>query len=282
MKQIAILSNDERYMRMIPKLLHGHWQIHLLHEVEEEGNIHIHHQIHQLPFEQLQMIILPIKGLDLECRLPIDEQIFYLSEDCLLRIPTSCILYTGVHTPALIDIKNRYQLTVIPFFTYDDVAIYNAIPTAEGALQLAMEHTKRTIHDTKVLVFGYGRVGQTVCRLFAAVGANVTVISNDASELAWAAVYRLQTRRLNDAPLLSDFPIIINTIPAPIISNQMLKQMRDDVLVIDLASMPGGIEKNASYTDKRQIIHALALPTKVAPVTASEIIFHAIMRRQVE
>src|SRR5699024_12192464 len=56
-----------------------------------------------------------------------------------------------------------------------DVAIYNSIPTAEGTIMMAMEHTDYTLHSSRICVTGFGRVGHTVANKFSALGAKVSV-----------------------------------------------------------------------------------------------------------
>ena len=53
----------------------------------------------------------------------------------------------------------------------DEIAIANSIPTAEGAVQLAMERLPITIHGANALVLGFGRCGVTLARLLKAMGA---------------------------------------------------------------------------------------------------------------
>ena len=48
--------------------------------------------------------------------------------------------------------------------------------------------------------------------------------------------------------------------------------MKEDVLLIDLASNPGGIDKKTVKERNLKLIWALALPGKVAPVTTAEFI----------
>lgn len=277
MKQIAILSDDLRYMHMVPNFLQENWHVHLLVPYDYLDQITFHEQLIDIPFEDLQAIILPVQGLDTSMTITVKDQQLFFTTDCIKRIPSSCRLFTGVETETLVNIATTYSLTIIPIFAADDVAIYNSVPTAEGALQLAMEHTKRTIHQAQVLVFGFGRIGQTVSTLFQAVGAYVTVRSNNSSELARASVLQMNTNAVSAAEDLHTYSIIINTIPAPIITNDLLAKTDPNILIIDLASLPGGIETNANLTKKRHIIHALALPTKVAPQTASDIIAKAIL-----
>ena len=48
------------------------------------------------------------------------------------------------------------------YFAREELAVANAVPTAEGAVQLAMEQMPVTIHGARVLITGFGRVGQAV------------------------------------------------------------------------------------------------------------------------
>ena len=75
------------------------------------------------------------------------------------------------------------------------------------------------------------------------------------------------TRRLTE--VLSGFPLVFNTVPASVLGAAELAKLPSDALVIDLASQPGGIDLAAVPPSGIRIIHALSLPGKVAPVTAS-------------
>ena len=61
-----------------------------------------------------------------------------------------------------------------------EIAILNSVPTAEGAIQVAMENTEITIHNSRCLVMGFGRCGTTLARSLLALGARVTVCSRSA------------------------------------------------------------------------------------------------------
>jgi len=55
-----------------------------------------------------------------------------------------------------------------------------------------------------------------------------------------------------------------------------LQYVKKDCLLIDLASNPGGIDKKAVKEQDLQLVWALALPGKVAPITTAEIIKETI------
>ena len=60
--------------------------------------------------------------------------------------------------------------------------------------------------------------------------------------------------------------------PAPILGIEELAAMKEGVLVIDLASRPGGVDRSAAAALGVKVIHALSLPGRVAPVTAGRYI----------
>ena len=71
---------------------------------------------------------------------------------------------------------------------------------------------------------------------------------------------------------ISKFDLIFNTIPKLIIDADMLSKIGKRTLVIDLASVPGGVDFEAARKMGVKVIWALSLPGKVAPDTAGDII----------
>ena len=160
-------------------------------------------------------------------------------------------------------------LTVHDYFQREELTVANAVPTAEGALQIAMEELPITIHNARVLVIGFGRVGKLTSQRFAALGAKVTVAARSYEQQAWAQTMGLDTEHTEHlAGLLCVYDLIINTVPTQMLGWDELAELKDDALVIDLASKPGGVDMDAATQLGRRVIWALSLPGKVAPITA--------------
>ena len=53
--------------------------------------------------------------------------------------------------------------------------------------------------------------------------------------------------------------------------------MRDDALVIDLASKPGGVDLNAAKEYGVKTVWALSLPGRVAPISAGDIVKQTVL-----
>jgi len=60
-------------------------------------------------------------------------------------------------------VDNKIEL--IDILDIEELAILNAIPTAEGAMQKAMELSEITLHGNNSLVLGYGRIGKILSKM---------------------------------------------------------------------------------------------------------------------
>jgi len=154
----------------------------------------------------------------------------------------------------------------------EEFKINNAIPTSEGAIAIAMKNCDFTINGSNVLVAGFGRVGKTLSLSLRGLGANVSVSARSLKDLALIKSFYCRPIVTSEIINYGPFDIIFNTIPNIIFDEFTLKKVAKNSLVIDLASMPGGVDFDACKRLGINAIHALALPGKVAPITAGEIV----------
>ena len=179
------------------------------------------------------------------------------------------LVFGGRVDPVTHALARERGITLQDYFTREELAIANSVPTAEGCLQLAMEQLPITIQDARVLVIGYGRVGRAAAQRFGALGARVTVAARRYEQLAWARASGFGTEHTGQlAGWLCGYDLVVNTVPAQVLGEAELADLHPDCLVIDLASKPGGVDLQAAKRLGRSVIWALSLPGKVAPVTA--------------
>lgn len=197
----------------------------------------------------------------------------YPIEDILDRLSPGQFLCGGRVGEPIHALAQSRDLTIRDYFAREELAIANAVPTAEGAVQLAMEHLPITIHGARVLVLGFGRVGRLTAQRFHALGARVSVAARKYDQLAWAQAMGYGAERLEELESwLCGYDLIINTVPARVLGRKELEQAREDCLILDLASKPGGVDLGAAGELGLTVVWALSLPGKVAPVTAGEAI----------
>ena len=81
-----------------------------------------------------------------------------------------------------------YPIKVVDYYQREELMIKNAVPTAEGAIEIAIEETPRTIKNSKTLVVGYGRIGKVMAKMLKDMGSDVSVSARKYSDLAWIEV----------------------------------------------------------------------------------------------
>lgn len=181
-------------------------------------------------------------------------------------------IFAGKVPPILHRQAAEFGLTIHDYLLRDELAIANAVPTAEGALQLAMEVLPSTIHKSRVLVVGFGRVGQCTAARFHALGAEVTVVARHAGQLALSesiGCSPLPLRLLGQTG--EHWDLIINTVPSPVLGQEQLVGAGQPVLM-ELASPPGGFDMEWVEASGLRHIPAPGLPGKVAPAAAARAI----------
>ena len=168
-------------------------------------------------------------------------------------------------------------IELIDYFQREELAVGNAVATAEGAVSLIMQDTAITLWRSRVLVIGYGRVGKLTADRLRAMGAEVWCSARKCGDRAWIeafGMHALDTRALSGE--LRRFDVVVNTVPAPILTESLLRELRPDTLCIDLASRPGGMDFAAAGALGLRAVWALSLPGEVAPISAGGMILDTI------
>lgn len=200
-----------------------------------------------------------------DIKLKVDEFISKLNPTSLVF--GGCISETVSEALTERGIKHR------DYMLRDELAIKNAVPTAEGAIEIAISETPFTLHNSRCLVLGYGKVGKILAKSLDALGAKTYVSARKYADLALIEGHGCYPLTAAEAKLrLNEFDVIFNTVPALILGRDELCRIRRDTLVIDLASKPGGVDFESAKEIGIRVIWALSLPGRTAPVTAGMII----------
>ncbi|CZT56984.1 dipicolinate synthase subunit DpsA [Solibaculum mannosilyticum] len=187
-------------------------------------------------------------------------------------------LFAGQVSPTIAQRAQEYGLTLVDYLKREELAVRNAVPTAEGAIQLAMEELPFTLDGSQCLVVGFGRVAKVLALKLAGLGAHVTIAARKHSDAAWAQVEGYQyipTAQLEQAVAQAD--VIFNSVPAMLFDEKVLSKVKNHCLIIDLASKPGGVDFETAGRLGVKTIWALSLPGKTAPWTAGAIIKDTIL-----
>jgi len=180
------------------------------------------------------------------------------------------IFMAGRISSKIMQLANVYNVTIFDLLEREELSVLNSIPTAEGAIQLSMEEMAITLHNCNALVTGFGRIGKILAKMLYGIGANVYAEARRYEDLAWIKSYGYIPVHLNNLKsILPQMDVIFNTIPYIIFNEGLLLLIKNECLIIDLASKPGGVDFEKAKILGKKVIWALSLPGKVAPVTAA-------------
>lgn len=232
-------------------------------------------------FKKVDALILPAVGTDDSGKVAsiFSSEELHFGEEHIKNLPSRAKIYTGMAKPYLKKLCAKYQIELVELFERDDVAIYNSIPTAEGAIMMAIQNTDITIHGSSCIVLGLGRTGMTLARTLRGLGANVKVGVRRNEHFARAMEMGFNPFLTQDwSDHASDIDLLFNTIPTMIVTAQVIANIPHKAVIIDLASKPGGTDFR--FAEKRGIKAMLApgLPGIVAPKTAGQIIAKSLIQ----
>jgi dipicolinate synthase subunit A len=224
--------------------------------------------------EYYDYVILPVP--------PLDSEGFINAPFSNEKIPPSairkmmkkdCVIMAGKTDDSRLK-ENFSGSEIIDYMRREELCLLNAIPTAEGGVQIALEEMPVTISGQKVLIVGCGRIGTALAEILKGFGADVTFAVRNPVGAAKSRILGADVCSTTEIPV--DFGLVFNTAPSMIFSREVLEKFSRRTLFIDLASKPGGIDFDAAAELGIKVMWAIGLPGKTAPITSGEIIAETV------
>lgn len=169
---------------------------------------------------------------------------------------------------------------LLDYTAWESFQAANAIPSAEGALSLAMQQLPCTLYALPVLIVGGGKIARHLCKLLCAFGAKVTLCARrdtDRFAASVAGCHAIDFPQLQHAASLCR--LCFNTVPAPVIDRAVIGAFDSDAVLFDLASAPGGVDFVAAAQRGLRTFHALGIPASYAPQSAGVLLGELIWER---
>ncbi|MCL2772407.1 MAG: dipicolinate synthase subunit DpsA [Oscillospiraceae bacterium] len=219
---------------------------------------------------------LPYSNDKIHLNMPLSQSEIHL-EDIFALIEQRQIVVGGRFDSVAENLAAEKKLKLIDYYGREDFTVLNAIPTAEGAINIAMQELPVTVSNSKSLIIGFGRIGKILAHKLYGLNTEVYVAARRYEDFAWIEAFGYKGVGYDVLEeYLEKFDVVFNTVPALMLDEKRLKKLRPDAIIIDLASNPGGIDFTAAKTLGRNVIWALSLPGKYAPITAGKILAKTI------
>lgn len=171
------------------------------------------------------------------------------------------------------DVNNKLiqnNIDVIDLSKYEEFTIKNAIATSEGAIKKAIEMTDITLNGSSILIMGYGRIGKCLSRNLEGFGAKIYCEARKERDIALIKSMGYNCVDLKDIDnILPKVDIIFNTIPYVVLDKEKINLLNENVVIIDLASAPGGVDFEYLKHKNIKCNWYLAVPSKDSPYSAA-------------
>lgn len=205
------------------------------------------------------------------------------------RIVPSASMLAGMRQPAHIilgwadkNLKAHCEALGIGIHEYewdDDLMLLRGPAIVEGMLKVIVENTDITIHRANVCLVGQGTIGSLATRTLYALGARVRVVARNAVQRAAAYAAGAESYEFSAmAEAMRDCDILISSVPAQVVTADMLGRLPQHTLLVDLAAPPGGIDRDAASRMGLKFVWARGLGSR-APVTVGRSQWGGIRRR---
>jgi dipicolinate synthase subunit A len=170
-------------------------------------------------------------------------------------------------------------VTLHEYETDRELMLLRAPAIAEGAIRIAIERTRVTLHASEVAVVGFGNIGSHLARTLVALGAQVHVAARNPAQRADAYASGARPAPLERLPELAPrLAAVFSTVPAPVVGADVLRRLQSGTLVMDLAAPPGGVNLALGRELGMETVWARGLGRR-APTTVGRSQWSGIRRR---
>ena len=183
------------------------------------------------------------------------------------------IVFGGVFSEQLQLWAVSHGLQLVDWMRRPGFVLGNAALTAEGAVGLLLQESERSLFGSRILVSGFGRIGRLLAGKLHAMGAAVTVAARREEHRAEAGALGYAAVSFDALP--GGFDFVVNTVPERVLGEGFLCCLPETALMLELASAPGGYDRNLAENLGLRCQAAPGLPGRSAPLSAAE-----LMRRE--
>ena len=268
---IAVIGGDRRTAFMIPFFQENGYRV-ISFGIQETDKENADGRAHSLK-EALDGADVIVGGI------PLEKEGGLEIRELSRLIRKKHTIFGGVIPESFRQECSERDILCCDFMLVESIAVFNAVATAEGAVLEALRHKDTNIHKSESLVIGYGRCGKILSDKLKGLSACVTVCSNSQTELAVADAYGLRTLPLEQLESRAgEFEYIYNTAPALLLTEKLLEKIREDALIIDIASGSGGVDYKAAERLNITALRCPGLPGKYAGRTSAKCLTDYVLR----
>ena len=190
------------------------------------------------------------------------------------KLPFGIVVYGGNDLKKFENDLKEKSIKYINIMSDEIFTVKNANLTCEGVLALMIEKSKKSLFENQVLILGGGRLAKGLAVLLGRIGVDFSIVSFNPIKYPEYFIYSKNCYfKYSFVDDLKNFDIIINTIPAKILDDEIVNKIADDTIFIETASVDC---LDRTKVKNFQFVPAPALPKKYTCQTAGKYLFEMI------
>ena len=276
-KKIAVLGGDMRQIHIARYYKEKGYEVITAANSLSDDEYPFNKESLSYLLSELDMMILPLPmtrdGITLNA--PHSKDI--ISLDDIFSVTYGVAVIALPETNA--DIKKMISddTFLIEYAKSEEFILKNALASAEGALAVSISESDKTIFGSVYAICGYGRIGRILTHMLVALGADVKVFARKSRDRTLAILDGANGFDISEiSDNIYDVDVIINTVPAVIMGEKELSHRKKELIIIELASLPGGVCENVCESLGVRLISAHSLPGKFSAYSSAHYIIECI------
>ena len=265
-RHIIVLTADKRQEKLVA-LLEGEKTSYVWNAYASENEA----------CERIYVLPIPVTKLDKnqELKRKLKQELINAG----LKNEISVKVFGGVFSTEWKRFLEMYRIPYWDFMKLPEVVEGNGWITAEATIAEVLQLGERSIYGQRMLVTGYGCCGEKIAKSFVKLGAEVTVVARREAVRDMAQKDGFVAIGFEEMPkALLEVSTVVNTVPALVLTENCIRKMPQDSLIIDIASSPGGTDFEAAHKYGITAKLALGLPGIYTTTSSALLLKNAISK----
>ena len=153
------------------------------------------------------------------------------------------------------------QIPYVDFMKSEEVVEKNAEITAEAVIAEILQLSSYSIKGQKIMVTGFGACAKPIAEKLRALGGNIIITARSESARRAAKEAGYEVFDFNTwGNGIGKVRTVVNTVPSLVITEDIIRKMSKETVVLDIASRPGGTDFECAKEQGISAKLALGLP----------------------
>lgn len=187
-----------------------------------------------------------------------------------LTLKSGQIFFGGCLSKEFLNSCAENHVAAFDYMTDRELTIFNAIATAEGTIASMIQNSYYNLHGSPVLILGFGTCAKALADRLVSFHTDICICARSETARAEAASLGFDAIPFTDLRgRLPGFLFIVNTVPSLVLTEELLNFVHPECLITDIASAPGGIDKESAKKLQFHVQTLPGIPGRISPKSSA-------------